>query len=636
MAYIGRGIDNISQIEVLDLITFTNSAGPYNILKDAVAFIPSTVNSLLIEVDGIIQAPASYTVDGSTITFGVSMPSTSTMNSMIHFGTGLITTPADLSVTSAKIASDAVTTAKILDNNVTVAKLPTTLDISGNTVTLPASVSGLGTGITNAQLAGSIDVTSKITGVVPTANLGSGTASSSTYLAGDQTYKALSEYNDDAIQNDIATLALHQATNANAAKYNLVNTNVDQYEDSTGVASFTDCSRVASGEYIASVYSALTPQPFYRTSSDTWDFTTAASNNGTNSAGYTFVAWLKTINGTSWDTDGSTGGALVDMATTNSNYATFVGTQYSGTVTDDAMAFHEPGHNGAVSSSTLDSTASKTDWVLMAWRHDAGSFSRTTGMQIINPASTYGTLTAMASGSGTITVFHDLANDEDAALFASPVTQARSGRGSADYSATFMNKDIAAYGYWNEPLTDAEIIALANGGELFNWTSNSGDYTSSANLIDYFKIYDSDDTTTMINSGTGTRNAVKQTGSGSWQSSGGLSLLTTAASATGNYVSTATTANASVSKVGIVITYKNQAGTNALNTDIVAQVSADGGSNYSTVTLAAAGTFSTGVLQAVANDVSVTPGTSIQYKISFANQSSGVKEARIYGASLIY
>ena len=105
MAYIGRGIENFSQIEVLDLITFTDSAGPYNILKGAVAFIPSTVNSLLIEVDGIIQAPASYTVDGSTITFGVSMPSTSTMNSMIHFGTGLITVPADGSVTTAKFAS---------------------------------------------------------------------------------------------------------------------------------------------------------------------------------------------------------------------------------------------------------------------------------------------------------------------------------------------------------------------------------------------------------------------------------------------------------------------------------------------------------------------------------------------------
>ena len=65
-----------------------------------------------------------------------------------------------------------------------------TLTTTNATVNLPASVGGLGTGITNAQLAGSIDVTSKITGVVPTANLGSGSASSSTILYGDQTYKA--------------------------------------------------------------------------------------------------------------------------------------------------------------------------------------------------------------------------------------------------------------------------------------------------------------------------------------------------------------------------------------------------------------------------------------------------------------
>ena len=140
MAYIGRGIENFSQIEVLDNITFTNSAGPYNILKGAAAFVPSTVNSLLIEVDGIIQAPASYTISGSTITFGVSMASTSTMNSMIHFGTGLITTPADNSVTSAKIVDGAITGSDI----------NATFDVSGKTVTLP------NTSVTNAQLAGSI------------------------------------------------------------------------------------------------------------------------------------------------------------------------------------------------------------------------------------------------------------------------------------------------------------------------------------------------------------------------------------------------------------------------------------------------------------------------------------------------
>lgn len=107
-------------------------------------------------------------------------------------------------------------------------------------------------------------------------------------------------------------------------------------------------------------------------------------------------------------------------------------------------------------------------------------------------------------------------------------------------------------------------------------------------------------------------------------------------SATGNFISDQQTALAAVTKVGIVVVYKNAYGTATLNTDLIAEVSADGGSNYSTVTLVASGTYSTGILQAIANDVTVTSGTTIQYRISFANQSTGVKETQVYGASLMY
>ena len=108
------------------------------------------------------------------------------------------------------------------------------------------------------------------------------------------------------------------------------------------------------------------------------------------------------------------------------------------------------------------------------------------------------------------------------------------------------------------------------------------------------------------------------------------------ASATGNFTGTTITAPSSVSEMGAIITYQDQSGTNALNTDIVLQLSADGGSNYSTATLTALPDFSTGIKMAKVNDLAVTAGTQLKYKISFANQASGTKEARIRGVALQY
>jgi hypothetical protein len=107
-------------------------------------------------------------------------------------------------------------------------------------------------------------------------------------------------------------------------------------------------------------------------------------------------------------------------------------------------------------------------------------------------------------------------------------------------------------------------------------------------------------------------------------------------SATGNFTGTTITAPSSVSSMGAIITYQDNAGTNALNTDIVLQLSADGGSNYSTATLTALPNFATGIKMAKVNDLAVTAGTNLKYKISFANQASGTKEARIRGVALQY
>ena len=114
-----------------------------------------------------------------------------------------------------------------------------------------------------------------------------------------------------------------------------------------------------------------------------------------------------------------------------------------------------------------------------------------------------------------------------------------------------------------------------------------------------------------------------------------LSTTSTTTSATGSFENNAITAS-STNKMGAVITYQDNAGTNALNTDIILKLSADNGSNYSTATLTALPDFATGIKMAKVNDLSVTAGTQLKYKIEFANQASGSKEARIRGVSLQY
>ena len=115
---------------------------------------------------------------------------------------------------------------------------------------------------------------------------------------------------------------------------------------------------------------------------------------------------------------------------------------------------------------------------------------------------------------------------------------------------------------------------------------------------------------------------------------GVASIPTPSVNATGSFEGATITAASSTSSMGAVITYQDNAGTNTLNTDIILKLSADNGSNYSTATLTALPDFATGIKMAKVNDLSVTAGTQLKYKIEFANQASGSKEARIRSVSL--
>src|SRR6056300_1384093 len=104
MAYIGRGLDKISNVEKLDNLTFDGSSTSYSLLKGGVSFTPSSANNILLSIDCVVQA-GNFTVSGSTIDFGTAVAGTCTCDFVLHYGVGLITTPADGTVSLDKLSA---------------------------------------------------------------------------------------------------------------------------------------------------------------------------------------------------------------------------------------------------------------------------------------------------------------------------------------------------------------------------------------------------------------------------------------------------------------------------------------------------------------------------------------------------
>jgi len=146
--YLGRGLDKISNIEILDNITFDGSSS-YNITKGSVAFTPNSAQSCLISIDGVVQA-TNFSISNSTIDFGVAVPSTSVCNFFLHYGTGVAFVPSDGSVTNAKLGSGSF-------SNITgVGTLSNGLTLSDNILFDTAS-KGIYLGVTSATSSNLLD-----------------------------------------------------------------------------------------------------------------------------------------------------------------------------------------------------------------------------------------------------------------------------------------------------------------------------------------------------------------------------------------------------------------------------------------------------------------------------------------------
>jgi len=163
MAYLGE-VPNPVNRGLTRKDTFTGDGS--TVTFDLATAIPNvTENDIEVFVDNVRQEPGSgdaYTLgfDGSSnfkrITFTAAPEASAEIYVLSGSAQTALLAVADDSITTAKIQDNAVTSAKILNGTITGDDINSTFDISSKTVTLPASVSGLGTGITNDQLAGSI------------------------------------------------------------------------------------------------------------------------------------------------------------------------------------------------------------------------------------------------------------------------------------------------------------------------------------------------------------------------------------------------------------------------------------------------------------------------------------------------
>ena len=320
-------------------------------------------------------------------------------------------------------------------------------------------------------------------------------------------------FDDNAIVNDLSTIALRQATNENAIAYNTNSSFVDVFQDASGIASHTTSARNSS-EYVSSTVLGSN-----------------AYETGDKSSVYTMSSEGITIS--------------------------------SGSI-----------------NNLVDGTKSYNS-------NSSGSFYWSTG-----------TL------DGSENIFFDL------------------GSG---------NSKIFTGAKWYQNTTDSHGNWRWLGG------TNSGTWVElhSSFVLSHYETEKTWSNTTpyrymRLNGVSGTRS------SGSWNDEVEFKVQQLSTNATGNFISNTITAPSSTSKMGAIITYQDQAGTNALNSDIILQLSADNGSNFTTATLTALPNFATGIKMAKVNDLAVTAGTQLKYKISFANQSSGSKEARIRGVSLQY
>lgn len=165
MAYIGQS-PVIGEFKKLDDISgsFDNTTATFNVTSGGEVVTFGNPQSVLISLNGVLQEPeTSYSVSGSSITFTEAPNTNSTFFGVQIGSVGQVGVPADSTVNSNKILTNAITSPKIADSNVSENKI----------ASLAVTESKIANGaVTNAKIAdGNISENKIATGAVTNAKI---------------------------------------------------------------------------------------------------------------------------------------------------------------------------------------------------------------------------------------------------------------------------------------------------------------------------------------------------------------------------------------------------------------------------------------------------------------------------------
>ena len=422
--------------------------------------------------------------------------------------------------------------------------------------------------------------------------IGSGTFADARIAASNVSQHATS-FDDNKIVNDISTLAIRQASNENKGAYNTNSMYVDVFQDSTGITGLTNVQR-NSLEFISSVSSITDSSVVFLLNQDTASgsttFTDALGNHTISAGG---------------DPTWSNG-----QAKWGSNSIRLDGNDWL-ELPDSNDWYYADSGNGWTFEAWWYATASFHDGGIWYQGVDSGN-GNPRNMIYLNADTSINFYDQVASNGGD-----DVSFSETTPSFTNNWRHI-----ALVYDDANNQLQFAIDGTWlGSARTYATPSNNSNSIKIGRCQNSSGVRRNLNGYLDGMKI---------------SKKAQYTLGSNFTPPTSQFSNTTISSSATGSFTSNNITAPSSTNKMGAIITYQDNAGTNALNTDIVLKLSADGGSNFTTATMTAMPDFASGIKMAKVNDLSVTAGTQLKYKLEFANQALGSKEARIRGVSLQY